>query len=99
VIDTEIDDELRAEGDARELQRAVQDQRKQVGLELDETVNLWLAAGDAALAPLRPYLDRLAEDTLSVLVLNGTAPAGAPTSTQEVTGGSVTIALQRAGDA
>ena len=33
VIDTEIDDELRAEGDARELQRAIQDLRKQVGLE------------------------------------------------------------------
>ena len=31
VIDTDIDDELRAEGDARELSRAVQDLRKQAG--------------------------------------------------------------------
>ena len=31
VIDTELDDQLRAEGDARELTRAVQDLRKQAG--------------------------------------------------------------------
>ncbi len=43
VIDTEIDDELRAEGDARELTRAIQDLRKQVGLELDELIDLWIS--------------------------------------------------------
>ncbi len=59
VIDTEIDDELRAEGDARELTRAVQDLRKQAGLELDETIELWLDAPQAVLAPLEPYLGRL----------------------------------------
>jgi isoleucyl-tRNA synthetase len=97
VIDTEIDDALRAEGDARELQRAVQDLRKQVGLELDETVSLWVEAPDAVLAPLRPHLARLAEDTLAELANGQSAPSDASTATQEVTGGSVTIRLRRTG--
>ena len=38
VIDTELTPELRAEGDARELQRAIQDARKDAGVELDDEV-------------------------------------------------------------
>jgi hypothetical protein len=38
VIDTELTPELRAEGDARELQRAIQDARKEAGVELDDEV-------------------------------------------------------------
>src|SRR6185503_133129 len=42
VIDTELTDELRAEGDARELQRAIQDLRKDAGLALDDRIELWI---------------------------------------------------------
>ncbi len=43
VIDTELTDELRAEGDARELQRAIQDLRRDAGLELDDRIDLVVA--------------------------------------------------------
>ena len=43
VIDTELTDALRAEGDARELQRAIQDLRRDVGLELDDRIDLVVA--------------------------------------------------------
>ena len=42
VIDTELTPELRAEGDARELQRAIQDLRKEAGLDLDDRIELWV---------------------------------------------------------
>ena len=42
VIDTELTPELRAEGDARELQRAIQDLRREAGLELDDRIELWV---------------------------------------------------------
>jgi isoleucyl-tRNA synthetase len=96
VIDTEIDDELRAEGDARELSRAVQDLRKQAGLELDETVDLWLSGGPTLMQPLAPYLPALAEDTLTE-VQAGDPPSDAPSAEVELGAGTVAVAIQRRG--
>ena len=95
VIDTELDDELRAEGDARELSRAVQELRKQAGLELDELIDLWLGASDELLATLQPHLDRLGEDTLAARIQLATPPADAERTSQTVGGGEVQIGLRR----
>ncbi len=95
VIDTEIDDALRAEGDSRELQRAIQDLRKQVGLEPDERIDLWLVAEPDVLAPVEEHLARLAHDTLADDLHRADAPDDAPSTTQEITGGTVTVALRR----
>jgi len=95
VIDTEIDNALRAEGDARELARAIQDLRKQVGLELDDSIDLWLSGPSEALAQLEPYLGRVAEDTLASAVHRGAGPSDAPSVAQRVTGGEVVLAIRR----
>jgi isoleucyl-tRNA synthetase len=97
ALDTELDDELRADGDARELTRAVQDLRKQVGLELDETIDLWLTGASQLLAPLEPYFPELTKDTLAASLNEGEAPAGAATTQQDVSGGSLTITLRGRG--
>jgi isoleucyl-tRNA synthetase len=95
VIDTEIDDALRAEGDARELVRAIQDLRKQIGLELDDTIDLWLSGPSEALAALEPYLARVAEDTLTSAVHREAGPPDVPSVPQQVTGGEVRLAIRR----
>ncbi|HUG48305.1 MAG TPA: class I tRNA ligase family protein [Candidatus Limnocylindria bacterium] len=94
VIDTELDDELRAEGDARELQRAVQDLRKQAGLEPDDSIDLWLAADDGLLERLGPWLERLAQETQATELRREPAPPDALAVEQEVSGGRVRLALR-----
>ena len=76
VLDTELTPDLVAEGDARELQRAIQDLRKDAGLELDDRIDLWVAnaADDVA-----PYLAAVAAevlaDSLTLASPDGAAPA------------------------
>ena len=91
VLDTALTPELVAEGDARELARAVQDLRREAGLELDDRIDLWVRGLPAAVAP---HLAGVATDTLADLAA-GDAPADAPTATVELAGGPVVIALRR----
>jgi isoleucyl-tRNA synthetase len=92
VIDTELTPALRAEGDARDIQRAIQDLRRDAGLDLDERVDLWVEGADAS---VEAQLPDVAADTLGDLG-NGPIPAD-PTArgTVEVTSGEVRIALRR----
>jgi isoleucyl-tRNA synthetase len=96
VIDTELTDDLRAEGDARELQRAIQDLRKDAGLALDDRIELWVdgLADDVAL-----HLGSVAEEVLADEVHRGAAPAGTAEASGSVdlAGGPATIALRRLG--
>jgi isoleucyl-tRNA synthetase len=64
-LDTTLDDALRREGLARELVRAVQDARKQAGLEVADRIVL-LVDGDAAVtAALAEHRDYLMAETLA----------------------------------
>ncbi|HET7702898.1 MAG TPA: class I tRNA ligase family protein [Candidatus Limnocylindrales bacterium] len=93
VIDTELTDDLRAEGDARELQRAIQDLRKDAGLALDDRIELWV---DGLPDPVAAHLPLVAEETLAATVHAEAAPGGdAVTSgTAELAGGTVRIGLR-----
>jgi isoleucyl-tRNA synthetase len=91
VIDTELTPELRAEGDARELQRAIQDLRKEAALELDDRIELWV---DGLAPEVAAYLSSVAAETLAD-VADGPAPAGAPATDVALGAGTVRIALRR----
>jgi isoleucyl-tRNA synthetase len=94
VIDTALTPELRAEGDARELQRAVQDLRKEAALALDDRIELHVAGLADAVAT---HLPGVAEATLADLV--PAPPPGSVTATVNLEAGPATIALRRQPDA
>jgi isoleucyl-tRNA synthetase len=93
VLDTELTDELRAEGDARELARAVQDLRRDVGLELDDRIELWVEGVAPAVAA---HLPSVANDTLAELRATE-IPADAHRASVDLEAGPATIALRRIG--
>ncbi|HUR16148.1 MAG TPA: class I tRNA ligase family protein, partial [Candidatus Limnocylindrales bacterium] len=95
VIDTEIDDSLRAEGDAREIARAVQDLRKQAELELDDQIELWLSGPAQLIATLEPHIGQVARDTIASAVHREAAPSDLSASVVSLSGGDLTIAIRR----
>jgi isoleucyl-tRNA synthetase len=94
VLDTEITPELRAEGDARELQRAIQDLRKEAGLAVDDRIDLWV---DGLASPVVAHLQSVAAEVLADSVVAGAPPDGEATSASEIAldGGPARIALRR----
>jgi isoleucyl-tRNA synthetase len=95
VIDTELTPALRAEGDARELQRAIQDLRRDAGLALDDRIELWVEG----LAPeVEAHLATVATETLAS-VASGDMPGGdgAFRGSVDLEAGPLTFTLRRAG--
>jgi isoleucyl-tRNA synthetase len=93
VLDTELTDALRAEGDARELARAIQELRRDAELELDDRIELWVQGIPSSVAA---FLAGVADDTLAEL-RDGVIPADARRATVELDAGRATIALRRLG--
>ena len=93
VLDTSSTPELAAEGDARELARAIQDLRREAGLELDDRIELWVGPVPELVAS---HLASVAADTLASIQTDPNT--GSHTATVELTSGAVDIGLRRVAD-
>jgi len=92
VIDTQLTPDLVAEGDARELQRAIQDLRKEAGLALDARIEVW---ADGLAPEIEPHLAAVAEETLADGIRRGSPPDGVPArGSVGLTGGAVGLGLR-----
>ena len=78
ALDTVLDDELRREGLAREVVHAVQNARKEAGLEVEDRIALALGGDDELLAAVRDHEAYVTGETLATsLDLDGAADAAA----------------------
>ena len=64
-LDTTLNEALIREGNARELIRAVQDSRKQAGLEVSDRIQLMISGGPAVQAAVEEHRDTIMAETLS----------------------------------
>jgi isoleucyl-tRNA synthetase len=66
ALDLTIDEDLRAEGQAREIVHAVQNARKSAGLEVENRIELALTGDPTLLAAIEAHRDYLLDETLAV---------------------------------
>ena len=91
VIDTELTPELRADGDVRELQRAIQDLRKEAGLDLDDVIELRV---DGLAPAVAGHLAGIAADALAKLAPD-LSDDGAVRGVAQLEAGPATITIRR----
>jgi isoleucyl-tRNA synthetase len=108
ALDLTVDEDLRREGQAREIVRAVQNARKNAGFAVEDRIALTLDGDPALLDAAREHRDYIAGETLAVgLSLDGERPAGTAEAAgaaqaeeyreqAKVDGLTLTIALARA---
>jgi isoleucyl-tRNA synthetase len=94
VLDTAVTPELAAEGLARDLVRAVQQARKEAGLDVSDRISLVLGGSAAVLAAARQHEQLIARETLATSYSVGTPDEfGELVSATEVKVGDGDVAL------
>jgi isoleucyl-tRNA synthetase len=94
ALELELTHELRLEGLARELVRAVQDARKSAGLEVSDRIELGLEVSGELADALRAHREFVMGETLARTLREGAVPDGHREATQ-VEGASVVVTLRR----
>jgi isoleucyl-tRNA synthetase len=93
VLDTAVTPELEAEGLARDVIRAVQQARKDAGLDVSDRIVLTIVGDDAAVAAVEAHRELISGEVLATMLATLTGENGA-TAVGE--GSAVTIQLERA---
>jgi len=96
ALDLELTDELRREGQARELVRAIQDARKAAGLDVSDRIELGVSATSDVAAAFDAFRDYVAGETLAVKVADAPLDGDAFRLEVDIDGQSVGISLRKA---
>jgi isoleucyl-tRNA synthetase len=95
ALQLEIDEELRREGLAREVVRAVQNARKDAGLEITDRIALGLGGDEELLEVAREHQAYIAEETLATEVTHGDGGgAGGSASVATIEGRELRISVR-----
>jgi isoleucyl-tRNA synthetase len=94
ALDTRLDDDLIAEGRAREIVNRVQNARKTAGLDVSDRIVLRLAGSEDLLAAARRYEKLILAEVLGTTMQIGKAPAGAQDF--DIDGATLSVAVARA---
>jgi isoleucyl-tRNA synthetase len=95
VLDTHLTPELEAEGLARDVVRAVQQARKDTGLEVSDRIALVVSGDEAAIAAIQAHRKLIAGETLAASLVAREAGTG-DRGTAVGVGSAVTIEVERA---
>jgi isoleucyl-tRNA synthetase len=96
ALDLTIDEDLRAEGQAREIVHAVQNARKAAGLQVEDRIDLSLTGAPALIQAAEAHRDYLVSETLTIgLSLDGENPNTYHSEQTEIDGLPLSIALRR----
>jgi isoleucyl-tRNA synthetase len=93
ALDLTLDDELLREGLAREVVHAVQNARKEAGLDVEDRISLSLGGDDDLLAAVRAHEDYVTGETLATSLELGDGAAG---NEAQIEGRELRIAVSRA---
>ena len=94
ILDTTVTQELAAEGLARDVVRAVQQARRDAGLQVSDRIHLRLSGNESVQAGIRAHVDLIKAETLAISLdlTDGAAPPVASVGDHQDVG----IALKRA---
>ncbi|APU14007.1 MULTISPECIES: isoleucine--tRNA ligase [Actinoalloteichus] len=94
VLDTEVTEELAAEGLAKDVVRVVQQARRDADFDVSDRIELTVQAGAEVVDSLRPREGFLAQETLAVRVVFGPVDGGFAGTVGE--GAEIAVAVTRA---
>ncbi len=95
AVSTEVSEELRQEGLAREIVRRIQTMRKDAGFRIEDTITTFYQAS-AGLAPVfERWSTYIRQETLSVRLLPEPPPQDAHVQAHDIDGETLTLGVQR----
>ncbi len=97
ALDLTLDDDLRAEGKARELSRAINDLRKARGFEISDRIALRYGGSDELMKVMERFRDWIATEVLATTCAPFDGKPAATESRLEVGGEEFLVELTRAG--